>query len=67
MLSRNKIFLLRTNMLDFQFKMAEQDMCSYPPAKAPKLQLVVEQPLTGGRWNPPKKDSPHPKTKKKPQ
>ena len=42
-----------------------KDMCSSPPARAPKLQLDVEQPLTGGCWNPPKKDTPHPKTKKK--
>ena len=41
-----------------------KDMCSSPPARAPKLQLDVEQPLTGGCWNPPKKDTPHPKTKK---
>ena len=31
-------------------------MHSSPPARAPKLQLAVEQPLTGGCWNPPKKD-----------
>ena len=24
------------------------------PVRAPKLQLAVEQPLTGGHWNPPK-------------
>ena len=40
-------------------------MCSSPPARAPKLQLAVEQPLTEGHWNPPKKDIPRPKTKKK--
>ena len=39
-------------------------MYTSPSLKAPKLQLVVEQPLTGGHWNPPKKDNPHPKTKK---
>ena len=38
-----------------------------PPVRTPKLQLVVEQPLTGGHWNPPKKDTPRPKTKKKSQ
>ena len=48
--------------------MAEQkDKHSSPPARAPKSQLATEQPLTGGRRNTPKKDSPHPKTKKKPQ
>ena len=42
----------------FQFKMVEQkDVRSPPPARTPKLQLDVEQPLTGGCWNPPKKDS----------
>ena len=42
-------------------------MHSSLPARAPKLQLAVEQPSTGKHWNPPKKDTPHPKTKKKPQ
>ena len=34
-------------------------MCS-SPVRAPKSQLAVEQPLTGGCWNPPEKDTPHP-------
>ena len=38
-----------------------------PPARAPKSQLTVEQPSTGGHWSLPKKDTPCPKTKKKPQ
>ena len=37
------------------------------PARAPKSQLAVEQPSTGRHWNPPKKATPHPKTKEKPQ
>ena len=41
-----------------------KDMCS-SPARAPKSQLAVEQPLTGGWCNPPKKDIPCLKTKKK--
>ena len=41
--------------------------CASPPARAPKSQLVVERPSTGGCWNPPKKDTPHLKTKEKPQ
>ena len=28
---------------------------STPPAKVPKLQLAVEQSLTGGHWNAPEK------------
>ena len=40
-------------------------MSSSPPVRAPKLQVAVEQPLMGGCWNTPKKDSPCPKTKKK--
>ena len=33
--------------------MAElKDVHSSPPMRAPKLQLAVEQPLTGGCWNP---------------
>ena len=31
-------------------------MCLSPLARAPKLQLVVEQTLTGGLRNPSKKD-----------
>ena len=39
----------------FQIKMVGQkNVCSSPPAKAPKLQRVVEQPSTGGCWNMPK-------------
>ena len=30
-----------------------------------KKTKAVEQPLTGGCWNTPKKDTPHPKTKRK--
>ena len=53
---------------DFWFKMAEQkDMHSSPPDRAPKLQLAVVQRSSGGRWNPPKRDTPRPKTKKQPQ
>ena len=33
--------------------------------RALKLQLAVEQPSTGRRWNPPNKDTLCPKTKKK--
>lgn len=32
-------------------------MCSSSPAGTPKLQLTIEQPLTGDCWIPPKKDS----------
>ena len=28
-----------------------KDMCSFLPVRAPKSQLAVEQPLTGGCWN----------------
>ena len=47
--------------VEFQSKMEELDTHSFPPARAPKKQLAVEQPLIGGCWNPPKKDSPCPK------
>ena len=36
-----------------------------PSCKSNKLQLAVEQSLTAGCWNPPKKDTQSPKTKKK--
>ena len=42
----------------------EKDVCS-SPARAPKLQLAVKQSSKGGHRNPPKKDTPCPKTKKK--
>ena len=41
-------------------------MHSFSPAKAPQSQPAIEQPLTGGCWNPPKKDTALPRTKKKP-
>ena len=37
------------------------------PARTPKLQLAAEQPSTGECWTPPKKDTPHPRAKEKPQ
>ena len=45
----------------FQFKMAEKDMHSSPPARAPKLQLGVEQPPTGGTELTKKKATPRTK------
>ena len=42
-------------------------MYSSPPARAPKWQLAVEQPLTEGHWSSPKNDTPHKKTKGKPK
>lgn len=30
-----------------------------------KLQQAVEQPLKGRRWNPPKQNTPHPRTREK--
>ena len=42
-------------------------MHSFPSPRAPKSEPAAARPSTGGCWNPPKKDSPHPKTKKKPQ
>ena len=52
----------------FWFKMTEnKDVHLSPTARAQKLQLAFEQPLTGGCWNPPKKkkkDTTRPKTKK---
>ena len=48
-------------------KMTEQkDMC-LSAAKTPKSQLTAEQSLTGECWIPPKKDTPHPRAKEKPQ
>ena len=34
-------------------------MHSFPPARAPKSQLAIEQPLTGGCWNLQEKKIPH--------
>ena len=36
-------------------------------ARAPKLQLAIEQPSTGRYRNPPQNDAPCPRTKEKPQ
>ena len=42
---------------DIRFRKGEwKDVCA--SARAPKLQLTVEQPWTGGHWNPPKKRYP---------
>lgn len=52
--------------LDLRFSTVQQkDVLSSSTVRAPKSQLAVEQPLTGRCWNPPKRDIPHPKTKKK--
>ena len=42
-------------------------MCSSSHARTPELQLTAELPLTGECWIPPKKDTPHPRAKEKPQ
>ena len=42
-------------------------MCSSSPVRTPKLQLVDEQPSTGECWIPPKRDTPYPREKEKPQ
>ena len=47
--------------------MAEQKDMRSSPAKTPELQLAAEQPSTGECWIPPKKDTPHPGAKEKPQ
>ena len=41
-------------------------MNSSSPVRTPKLQLTAEQPLTGGCWITPKKDTPCPGAKDKP-
>ena len=35
------------------------------PARTPKSQLAAEQSSTAECWNPPKKDTPHPRAKEK--
>ena len=42
-------------------------MCSSSPVRTPKLQIAAEQLSTGECWIPPKKDTPHPRAKEKPQ
>lgn len=45
-------YVLCSPGLDFWFKVAEQkDVHLSPPARAPKSQLAIEQPSTGGHWN----------------
>ena len=49
-------------------KMTEwKDMHSSSAARTPKSQLAAEKQSTGGCWNPPKKGTPCPRTKEKPQ
>ena len=43
----------------------EEEVCSSSPVRTPKLQLAVEQPWTGGQWNPPKKKKRYPMSKDK--
>ena len=40
-------------------------MHTFPPVRAPKSQLAIGKPLTGGLWNSPKKRCSCPKTKEK--
>ena len=49
-------------------KMAEQkDVHSFSPVRTPNLQLTAGPPPTGEDWIPPKKDTPCPRAKDKPQ
>ena len=42
-------------------------MRSSSPVRTPSLHLAAEQPSTGKCWIPPKKDTPYPRAKEKPQ
>ena len=42
-------------------------MSSSSPVRTPKLQLDAQQPSTGEYWIPPRKDTPCPRAKEKPQ
>ena len=44
------------------FKLMEQKNTCSSSLRVPKLQLAAEPPSTGGCWNPPKKDTPRPRT-----
>ena len=57
---QSQIFLLLQVSLDFLL------LYSSPP-RNPQLQLAAEQPSTGECWIPPKKDTPRPRAKEKPQ
>ena len=46
-------------------KKVKIELMLIPSCKSKKLQLAVEESLTAGCWNPPKKDTQSPKTKKK--
>ena len=49
-------------------KIAEyKEVLSLPLARTPESQLDAGQSSTGRHWNSPKKDTPHRKTKEKPQ
>ena len=56
------------NEVHLWHKMAEyKDMHSSSPERTLKLQVAAEQLLTGECWIPPKRDTPHPRAKEKPQ
>ena len=46
---------------------AWKDICSSSSGRTPKSQLTAEQPLTEECWIAPKKDTPCPRAKEKPQ
>ena len=48
-------------------KMMEKKDVRSSSLRTPKLQLTAEQPSTGESWIPPKKETPRPRTKDKPQ
>ena len=50
---RDKLYTKR----GFRIKTVEYKDVHLSPVRTSKLQLAVEQPLTGGHWNQPKKDS----------
>ena len=54
-IARMAVIKKNPQKMAFPFKMEQKGMCSSLHVRAPKFQLLVDQPSTGGCCNPPKK------------
>ena len=52
---RANVLILRIRRWGRREDWLHKDVHSSSPVRAPRLQLAVEQPSTGGCWNPPTK------------
>ena len=52
---------------DTVIRWQSRSTCAHLLQRTPKLQLAAEHSSTGESWIPPKKGTPHPRAKEKPQ